>query len=91
MIRLFVEDSPVLLETIDANVESRNAERIERAAHSLKGLASNLDARATIEAAWNVEKAARDGRMDEAVRGVAPLRREVERLRSTLEAVRREG
>jgi PAS domain S-box-containing protein len=91
VIRLFVEDSPVLLETIDANLESRNAERIERAAHSLKGLASNLDARATIEAAWNVEKAARDGRMDEAVRGVAPLRREVERLCSTLEAVRREG
>ena len=80
IVQLFLEDSPALLETIDANLQSGDAEQVERAAHSLKGLAANLDAKATMAAAWAVEQAARRQQLAEAAELNKALRMQVDRL-----------
>ncbi|CAK9099568.1 Sensor protein GacS [Durusdinium trenchii] len=59
LVQLFEEDAPSLLDDIDAGVAKREDEQVARAAHSLKGLASNFGAQAAIEAALEVETAGR--------------------------------
>lgn len=57
----FDEDMPKLVAQLNAGITEQNADTIERAAHSLKGLSSNLGADAVTAAAGRVEKAARSG------------------------------
>lgn len=57
----FDEDMPKLVKQLQDGVAELNSDAIERAAHSLKGLSSNLGADAVTAAAGRVEKAARAG------------------------------
>jgi signal transduction histidine kinase/CheY-like chemotaxis protein len=64
VLRLFLEDCPVQLSTLEAAVRSGNAEAIHRAAHALKGAAGNVSAGTLAEAARSLEQMAADGRLD---------------------------
>jgi two-component system sensor histidine kinase/response regulator len=84
--RMFLEDSPGLLGAAATALGRKQAADLQRAAHSLKGLASNFDAHAAASAALRVEELARDGKLDEAAGALETLGRHVTLVRRELEA-----
>jgi PAS domain S-box-containing protein len=85
MARFFLDDSPGLLAQIQSGLQARNAELVTRAAHSLKGLAANFDARATSEAAQRIESLSRSGNLAKASRALPQLIEHVQRLQAELQ------
>ena len=59
MIGFFLEDSPRMREMLRESYQGGDFATLHRTAHSLKGLAANFDAHATIEAARDLEEAAK--------------------------------
>ncbi len=88
MIGFFEEDAPTLLQTVQAAIEQGNLEEVQRAAHSLKGLAATFDASAAIAAARDLETASRDGAAESLPAGARRLAAEVDRLCQQLTAYR---
>lgn len=84
---LFLETYPDELADIDAAIAERDAGKLERAAHSLKGSLGNLRAHRSADAAFVVEQAARNGRTEGIDSFVADLKRELGDLRKALEGV----
>lgn len=84
LIGVYQEDSGELQSRLDAAIEARDAAGAERAAHSLKGLASNFDGFPAVEAALVIETAARQGDWPTMTGGLPTLEREVSRLRQAL-------
>ncbi len=56
IVELFLEDAPALLVQAHRSLASGDALTLERAAHSLKGLAANLDAVTVVSAAQSIEQ-----------------------------------
>lgn len=81
LVRIYVEDAPMLLVRIHDGIRDDNCSDVLHAAHLLHGLAANFGARNVTEPAERLEEIAVDGRLTEA----APL---LERLEA--EAVRLE-
>jgi HPt (histidine-containing phosphotransfer) domain-containing protein len=52
---IFLSESPELLDEIRAAVQSEDASRLERSAHTLKGAVSNFGAQAATQAALHLE------------------------------------
>ncbi len=85
--RLFIDDCPrALAELRDAGARGDHP-LVERAAHGLKGAASNFGARRVVETSLRIEKMGRAGTLDdfpavlEALEdGLASLRKELEAL-----------
>lgn len=59
MIHAFLEDSPMLLESIQQNAQSGKCSAVHRAAHSLKGLAANFEADLLVSVARTLEQHAK--------------------------------
>jgi HPt (histidine-containing phosphotransfer) domain-containing protein len=76
----FLEDAPRLAREIQHAVQKNDAESLERAAHSLKGLAANFDAEPLIMLAISTENSARDGDIQSAQENLPELTRTVERI-----------
>jgi len=70
---LFLQEYPELLETMRKALAAGDATLLERAAHSLKGSASNFGAHACVEAALNLERQARDQDLEHCHEGLATL------------------
>src|ERR1051326_3588682 len=64
--QLFVSELPGMLAPLRAGVETGSAIEIQRAAHALKGAASNFYAEAVVRTAERMDHNARDGRIDDA-------------------------
>jgi len=62
--RFYLEDGPQLLQEIQHGIDTSDFELITRSAHSLKGLASNFDAHATVAAALAIELAGRQQELE---------------------------
>ena len=84
MIHLFQEDAPKLLTAMRDALQRGDMAVLERSAHSLKGAASNLSAKATTAAALQLEKDAKSKDAESAKKSLAEVERAVERLRPTL-------
>jgi CheY-like chemotaxis protein/HPt (histidine-containing phosphotransfer) domain-containing protein len=84
VVEFFIEDSPELLEEIHAGMEHGDGRRVQRAAHSLKGLSANLEAPGVVEAARRLEQTVQQG--DPASSGplVEGLEREMAQLKEAL-------
>ena len=59
MIRAFLDDAPTLVEEIQQGLNSADARTIQRAAHSLKGLAANFEANQLVKTAFQIEQMAK--------------------------------
>lgn len=81
---VFDEDSPGLMHTLHAAIIAGDGGKVERAAHSLRGLAANFGAQAVVDAASQLEKAGRSGQLRDAHPSYARLSIEVERLSRAL-------
>ena len=80
MIHLFLEDAPRQLAAMQDALQGGEASVLERAAHSLKGAASNLSAHVTVAAALELEKSARNGDMESSKLCLAKLQAAVQQL-----------
>jgi HPt (histidine-containing phosphotransfer) domain-containing protein len=63
--RLFVDDAPMHLARIRQAIDSRDADALRRAAHTLKGAAATFEAESLVAAARALEDIGRDHRFDE--------------------------
>lgn len=70
---LFLQEYPSLLEAAREALRTGDAPALERAAHSLKGSASNFGAYPCVEAAFNLERQARYGDLTSSQEGLARL------------------
>lgn len=83
--KCFVEDSDGLLAEVAAGNHADEANRVERAAHSLKGLAATFSAAAVVSRAQFIEHCARQGDLSR-VRALLPdLGSETEKLKTALQ------
>ena len=85
---LFLEDAPQLLDRVREGLEQQNQAELERAAHSLKGLSVNFDAKRLSSAAASVEQHARENDLERAAACYPNLEQEFRRLKDDLVAFR---
>jgi two-component system sensor histidine kinase/response regulator len=83
-IRVFDEDAPGLVCAIQRGVAQGDAVAVQRAAHSLRGLAANFGARAAVEAATQLETLAHGGAVSEAASAAQRMADETARLQAAL-------
>jgi two-component system sensor histidine kinase/response regulator len=84
VIELFLEDYPGRLTGIREAVWGKEGEKLERAAHGLKGGLGSLHAEAAQAAALQLEQMGRTGELAEADKALAVLEQELDRLRPAL-------
>jgi len=82
---LFLDDLPPQMEAIHRAVEKKQTHDLERLAHRLKGSVGNFAAKPAFEAAFRLEKIARQGDLKQASQAVDALVCEISRLRTALE------
>jgi HPt (histidine-containing phosphotransfer) domain-containing protein len=88
MMEFFVNDSPGLLRQIRQGLAEANARQVERAAHSLKGMASMFDAGRAVAAAALVEELGREHHLDDAAKATDQLDVEVQNLKRAMAPLR---
>jgi HPt (histidine-containing phosphotransfer) domain-containing protein len=86
LVALYFEDEHHLLEEVRQAIDSRDAERLRRSAHTLKGAVANFSAPRAHAAALALEMAGRDGRLEHAEPLLAALRAELDDVRLALAA-----
>ncbi|MHB1192228.1 MAG: Hpt domain-containing protein [Longimicrobiales bacterium] len=74
ILRMFVEQGPERMALVEAALARQDAKSLEREAHGLKGAAATLGMEQLRQASYAVERLGADGRLDEAVAGVAAMR-----------------
>jgi signal transduction histidine kinase/CheY-like chemotaxis protein len=82
---MFLDDLPQQMEAIHRAVDNRQDHDLERLAHRLKGSVGNFAAKPAFEAAFHLEKIARQGDLQLAPQAVDALEYEIRRLQSALE------
>ena len=84
LVEVFYQDSVELFEQLSISLEAGNLREAERAAHSLKGLAANFDAKGATEAAFRIEEMTRSGDVTDMELHVQELAERLEELRTAL-------
>jgi PAS domain S-box-containing protein len=84
VLAMFREETPRLLSEIDASVQRRDAEGVERTAHSLRGGLATLGADVAARAAGCLEAMGRSGELHEVERAWTALQSEMRRLEQEL-------
>ena len=80
MVHLFQEDAPSLLAAMRDALQRGDMTVLERSAHSLKGAASNLSARAAVAASSQLEKDARNKDAESAKGSLVEVERAMKQL-----------
>jgi len=86
VIRLFIEDSPRLVQEIRAAIENGDSKQLQAAAHRLKGAASNLAVMSLAEASRVLELLGERGEVGSAMEAWQRLNEEADRADSILRA-----
>jgi two-component system, sensor histidine kinase and response regulator len=84
---LFLDDYPKSLSELHEAVKTRDAKRIERTAHGLKGSVSNFGARPAVDAALQLETMGRAQKLVEVEQVLRTLELALSALRPELEAL----
>lgn len=85
LIDVFLADTPARFADLDRAIETRDAELLRRAAHSIKGSAGNFGATALAELAWALEQAGRAAAFPDAAARLPAARQEYERVAAALQ------
>jgi CheY-like chemotaxis protein len=88
IVRLFDRDAPELLRRIRTCISENDAAELQRAAHSLKGLAANFGAKDAMDSAYRLEQMGKSLSLDGAENGATDLENEVARLDQALSPYR---
>jgi HPt (histidine-containing phosphotransfer) domain-containing protein len=84
MVAFYLEDYPPLLARLQAAIADGRSAEVERAAHSLKGLAGNFGASRAHRAAQRIEELGREGNLVGAAHVLPTFADELHRLRDAL-------
>jgi PAS domain S-box-containing protein len=84
LVDLFLQDSTRLVDDINRAIVDRDADRLRRAAHTLKGSVSNFPAATARDTAARMEAIGFDADFDAAQEIFPTLEREIDRLRGVL-------
>ena len=84
VIRIYMESSPKLMETIRHSISLGDAAAMQGAAHSLKSISGNLGAMMLSEMCKELEAMGRAGTTDNAILLLPVLEDEYERVRKAL-------
>ena len=79
--QVFLDNMPSMWTAIQNSVAKRDAAAIQRSAHTLKGSASLIGARATMEAARELEIMAKSEKLDKVASALEQIDRELKRLK----------
>ena len=85
---LFADELPAMLEALREGLRLESAERVNRAAHALKGAAGNFSLAGPTVTAGEMERLARDGRLEDARPLQSVLERELARLLEGLQGLK---
>jgi signal transduction histidine kinase/CheY-like chemotaxis protein len=88
IVKLFLDECPRLLGEVHEAVARRDADRLHRAAHALKGTVANFKAPAVFDAALRLEVMGRSGQLDGSAEACRTLEGEIERLERALAELR---
>jgi HPt (histidine-containing phosphotransfer) domain-containing protein len=81
---MFAEDVPLLLSRVEQAIAEHEAANLQRAAHSIKGLAANFGATQVVLAAQALESLGEQGQLDQAPLAVVELRKRLNELDDAL-------
>ncbi len=87
MIGFFESDQQELLERIETGGIQRDGPKLQRAAHSLKGLAANFGAQEVVDVAYQLELKGRDGNFSDVPTLLVRLKERVARLNQELRSL----
>ena len=87
MVELYLSSSPLLMTEIESAVVSRDAEKISRGAHTLKGVLKNMCASACADAALQLEMIGKSGEVELADQSLTTLKGKFEQLQTVLAGV----
>ncbi len=90
LVSLFLVEYPQMVGAVRESVASGSAERIQRAAHALKGSVSNFTDGVPARAALELERIGREGRVSDAPAALATLEREIDVFAARLREFERE-
>ncbi len=85
LLGLFAQGAPSLLEKIRQAVNRKDAKEIERAAHTLKGSASNFGASQAFKAALRLEQMGRENTLTDTQEAFRTLDQEIRRVLASIE------
>ena len=81
---MFAADAPGLVNKLERGILENDSATVQRAAHSLKGLAANFGAARTSAAALELEVLGKDGSLDSAPKALDTLRERLDELETAL-------
>ncbi|MDD2337896.1 MAG: response regulator [Geobacteraceae bacterium] len=84
VVNIFLEEYPNTMKEIRDAIDGADSHRLNRAAHSLKGLVGNFGASAAFETALSLEMLGKENDMSGALAAYSSLIEEMERLRKAL-------
>ena len=84
LIELFLEDYPGSLTEIENAIKEKNANNLERSAHSFKGMLLNFAAIPASDVAFKLEKMGRDADFSQAEEAFLDLKKEIELVKQVL-------
>ncbi len=84
---LFLDEYPRALDDIRAAMAASDAQRLERAAHGLKGSVANFGARAAVDAAFQLEQFGKAGKLDQVPPALSALERALTCLHAELSSI----
>jgi HPt (histidine-containing phosphotransfer) domain-containing protein len=84
MAQFFHEDTPGLLDELEAALRTQDIDQAARSAHTLKGLAANFDGKQAVTLAAEIERRGRAGSLEGVELLARELRHAVERLNAAL-------
>jgi len=91
IVGLFFDEIPGLLSAIQESVTRRDAKALARAAHTLKGAVSNLDAQEAFAAALRLEVLGHSGDLTNVEEAYAELEKAIIRLKGVLAVLKEEN
>lgn len=89
LLRLFIEGSPAAMQEMRQALHERDAHRLDRLAHTIKGSSGSLGANRTAEAALVLEMRARSGALENAGDLIDALQAELDRVLPEMESLTR--
>jgi HPt (histidine-containing phosphotransfer) domain-containing protein len=84
---IFVGDYPNTLSELRTALEHNDAQKVERAAHGLKGSVANFGAQAAVDAAFHLEKMGYTGDLSQAAATLSALDEALIHLRGELDSL----
>ncbi|MCZ6634460.1 MAG: ATP-binding protein [bacterium] len=86
IVDVFLIDCPVMVSRIEQALSARDAQALERSAHTLKGALNNFCADAPVQAVLHLESIGREAAWDGAEAAFDTLQKEIEHLKQALDS-----